>query len=89
MIADSVSQSVLSSFKCSSMMVYLKKMFNVEICHLKQRLKRLCHYKRRARYKLLSSSGLKKICAHFYQLSSISHPLRGAQNIAIGAPSVV
>ena len=44
-----------------------KKMFNGEIkCHLKRRLKRLCHYKWNTSYKLLSNSGLKKNCAHFY-----------------------
>ena len=35
-------------------------------CHLKRRLKRLCHYKWKAWYKLLSSSRLKKNCIHFY-----------------------
>ena len=47
----SQSVSVLSSFKCSPMMVCLKKMFNGEIiCHLKRRLKRLCYYKWKAWY---------------------------------------
>ena len=49
------------------MMVCLKKIFNGEIiCHLKRRLKRLCYYKWKAWYKLLSSSGLKKKIAHIF-----------------------
>ena len=83
MLAESVS-SVLSSFKRSPTMVYLKKMFNREIsCHLKRRLKRLRYYKWKAWYTLLSSSGLKKF-AYFYH-SPPAILLRGAPlNIAIG-----
>ena len=58
----------------------LKKMFNGEIiliCHLKMRLKRLCYYKWKAWYKLLSSSGLKKNLCTF--LSCTIHPFRGAR----------
>ena len=48
-------------------MVCLKKMFNGEIIfHLKWIQKRLCYYKWKAWYKLLSSSGLKKFYACFY-----------------------
>ena len=73
-----------SGFKRNPMMVSLKKMFNGEIiCHLKGRLKRLCYYKWKAWYTLLSSSGLKNICIF---LSSTSQLLRGAPplNIFIG-----
>ena len=58
-------------------------MFNGKIIfYLKRRLKRLCYYKWKTWYKLLSSSGLKKNLCTF--LSSAIHPLKGAQNIAIG-----
>ena len=60
--------SDLSSFKWSPIMAYLKEMLNGKIiCRLKRRLKRFCHYKWKAWYKLLSSSWPKKNCAHFYQ----------------------
>ena len=49
MNACGVSVNVLSSFKCSPMMVCLKKKFDGEIiCRLKGRLKRLCYNKWKA-----------------------------------------
>ena len=58
------------------MIVCLKKMFDGEIIfHLKRKLNRLCYYKWKAWYKLLSTSGLKKdICT---LLSSTRHPFEG------------
>ena len=70
MNADSVSQSVLSSFKCNPMMVCLKKMFNGEICHLKQRLKRLS-LQVKCPIQIIVKFRTEKICGHFYQLGII------------------
>ena len=80
--------NVLSSFKCSPMMVCLKKMFNGEvICHLKRRLKRLCYYKWKAWYTLLPSSGLKEDWAHFYHPPVISFFEWGTSKYCHWAPS--
>ena len=46
--------------------VCLKKTFNVEIFYLKKRLKKLCYYSWKSRYKLLSISGLKIFFTCFY-----------------------
>ena len=57
-------------------MVCLNKMFNGEtIFHFRRRLKRLCFYKWKAWYKLLSSAGLKKNICTF--LSSTRHAFEG------------
>ena len=59
-------------------MMGLKKMFNGEIIfHLKWRLRRLCYYKWKAWYKLLSSSGLKRYFCNFCLPPNILLKLRG------------
>ena len=48
------------------------QVFNREVTFLlKKILERLCYYKWKAWYKLLSSSGLKKCCTHFYHAPNI------------------
>ena len=59
-------------FQMHCVMVCLRKIFNREIIfHLKRRRKILWNYTWNAWYKLLSTSGLKKICARFFHPPNI------------------
>ena len=66
----------------------LKKIFNGEIiCNLKRRLKRLCYYKWKTWYTLLSSSHIKTFCI---SIISTSHPFeRGTNKYCHWAWSIV
>ena len=85
MIAEWISsQSVFYQVLNAVQWWCLKKIFNGEIiCNLKRRLKRLCYYKWKTWYTLLSSSQLKKNCVFLSSPPVIL--LRGAPlNIVIG-----